>query len=171
MVGAAHPNQAAPPKALLPVADIDPNEGAASDTGGDSESDSDTTVSANRGTAARHELAALIGPHRIAYVANDGIAIINPASDSDPVRIVAPEHANMNDLLAGFGSFVMFDQSGDTYGFELGVGSGDPTIYQLSTQGQVIAGQNHSLALVVHAPPDPVKIYVGNSSGRVHGSS
>ncbi|MXW61610.1 MAG: hypothetical protein F4Y27_04415 [Acidimicrobiaceae bacterium] len=159
------PESSSAPEGSLPVTDIDPSEGAASDTGGDSESDSDTTVSANRSTAARHELASLVGRHRIAYVAHDGIAIINPASDSDPARIVAPEHANMNDLLAGFGSFVMFDQSGDTYGFELGAGSGDPTIYQLSTQGQVIAGENHSLALVVHAPPDPVKIYVGNASG------
>lgn len=150
----------------LPVTDIDPNDGTASATGDDSRGDdSDTSVSESRLTAVRLELAALVGRHRIAYVAPDGIAVVNPASDGDPVRIVTPELANMDDLLAGFRSFVMFDQSGDTYGFELGAGSADLTIYQLSTQGQVIAGENHSLSLVVRAPPDPVKIYVGNSSG------
>ena len=160
------PESVSAPEDSFPVTDIDPNEGPASDTDGDTGSDdSDRAVSEGRNTPAVRELALLVGQHRVAYVSPDGIAIVNPASDDDPVRIVTPEVATMNDLLAGFGSFVMFDQSGDTYGFELGAGSGDPTIYRLSSLGQVIVGEFNSLAIVVYAPPNPAKIYVGNSSG------
>ena len=160
------PESVSAPEDSFPVTDIDPNEGPASDTDGDTGSDdSDRAVSEGRNTPAVRELALLVGQHRVAYVSPDGIAIVNPASDGDPVRIVTPEVATMNDLLAGFGSFVMFDQSGDTYGFELGAGSGDPTIYRLSSLGQVIVGEFNSLAIVVYAPPNPAKIYVGNSSG------
>ncbi len=160
------PESVSAPEDSFPVTDIDPNERPASDTDGDTGSDhSDRAVSEGRDTLALRELALLVGQHRVAYVAPDGIAIVNPASDDDPIRIVTPAVATMNNLLAGFGAFVMFDQSGDTYGFELGDGSGDPTIYRLSSLGQVIVGEINSLAIVVYAPPNPARIYVGNSSG------
>ncbi len=148
----------------LPVPDIDPNDGAASITGDDPEGD-DATVSASRSTDAPRKLASLIGRHRISYVAEDGIAIVTPDSVLDPVRILTPGHVGMDDLLTGFGSFIMFDEQGHTYGFKRDGSSTTQRVYILFTQGQVIVGENSSFALAVGSVDTAEHIYVGNSSG------
>ena len=107
----------------------------------------------------------LIGQYQVAFVVADGVAIVNPTADHDPVRILTPENVTMDDLLVGFGSFVMFDERGHTYGFKRDDELEDPTVYRLSTQGPIIAGDDSSFAMTVDAATNPAYIYVGNSSG------
>ena len=145
---------------LFPVTDIDPSEAAAPDTSDDSDA-----VLETRKTTALLELAALLGQHRIAYVANDDIVVVDPASVSDPVKILIPEQAGIEDLLVGFGSSVMFDEQGRTYGFKHDDASPFPKVYLLFKQGQVIAGENSSFALATGNSDSVEHVYVGNSSG------
>ena len=156
----ATPEPATAPEISRPATSIGPSEDPESLTA----DDSDASVIEDPITAARSALRLLIGQHRVAFVVADGVAIVNPAADDEPVRIMTPEDVTMDDLIDGFGPLVMFDERGDTYGFKPDDGSDDPTVYRFSTHGQIIAGDDESLALVVDAAANPAHIYVGNSS-------
>ncbi len=109
-------------------------------------------------------LASLMGRHRLAYVAADGVVIVNPTA-VDPVSVVTAEQVTMNDLLTGFDSFSMFEEQGHTYGFKRDAEAATQRVYLLFTQGEVIAGEKSSFALAVGGTEVADHLYVGNSSG------
>ncbi len=158
------------PDGLLPFTENTSNEGPIADTtdgtGGD-EVDGELTdgaLSEGAVVTTQRTLASLMGRHRLAYVATDGVVIVNPMS-VDPVSVVTAEQVTMNDLLTGFDSFSMFDEQGHTYGFKRDAESATQRVYLLFTQGQVIAGEKSSFTLAVGGSETADHLYVGNSSG------
>lgn len=116
----------------------------------------------------RHYFAQHIGGHQFAYlVSGEGaIALVNPAVSTESTQLVAPSEANMDDLLAGYGRFVMYDRDSGTYGFVVGDALSAPSVHRLpATWGLVIVGAGDHLALVFDDPPDPARLFVGSSSG------
>lgn len=161
---------ASEPDDLLPFTENNANEGSVADTtdgsGGD-EFDTglaDGVLSEGAIVATQRTLASLIGRHRLAYVATDGVVVVNPMS-VDPVSILTPEQVTMDDLLTGFDSFSMFEEQGHTYGFKRDAESATERVYLLFTQGEVIAGEKSSFALAVGGTEAADHLYVGNSSG------
>ena len=159
------------PETLLPLTENTSNEGPTADTadgsGGD-ELDADTgdrTVSDVRIAITRETLLSAIGRHRLAYASPDGIVIVNPAAAENPVSVLMPEQATMDVLVAGFDSFSMLHEQGRTYGFKRGAESNARRVFILFTQGQVIAGEKSSFALVLGDTEAVDHIYIGNSSG------
>ena len=159
------------PDTAPPSADNTPDEGPIADTtvgSGDDELGSDTDdriVSDVRIEITRQTLLQLIGRHRLAYVSPEGIVIVNPAAEENPVSLVTPEQATMDVLLAGFDSFSMLHEQGHTYGFKRDSELNTLRVYILFTQGQVIAGEKSSFALAVDGTETDEHLYVGNSSG------
>lgn len=115
--------------------------------------------------ATKGALVSLIGANRLAYASPDGVVIIDPAAPVDPVSVLEPLQVTMIDLLSGFDSFSMLHEQGHTYGFKRDVGSDTRRVYQLATQGQVVAGPKSSFSLVVGGAEAVDHLYVGNSSG------
>lgn len=107
----------------------------------------------------------LIGQHQLAYVSNDGVTIVNPASLQEPVRTVAPEYTTISHLIDGFGTLVMVDPRGATYGIRLGNDLEDLTVYNLSSQWQISFGENNLIAHAFGLSQGPSHIYVGPPSG------
>lgn len=159
------PDDAQPFAENLP---IDPPTAEATDGSGSEGIDADTggpVVSGDGVASTRETLMALIGGHRLAYASADGIAIVEPAAAENPVSVVTPEQATMNDLLVGFDSFSIFHEQGHTYGFQRSSDSAELKVLQLFTQGQVVAGAGSSFTLAVGDTEAADQLYVGNSSG------
>ena len=116
----------------------------------------------------RHYFAQHTGGHQFAYLVSDGeaVALVDPAVSTESTQLVNPSEANMDDLLEGYGSFVMYDRASGTYGFVVDNAPSAPSVHRLSaTWGLVIVGADDHLALVFDEPPDPARLFVGNSSG------
>ena len=143
-----------------PVADTNGGSG-----GGELDGEpADGALSEGAIVTTQRTLASLLGRHRLAYVAADGVVVVNPMA-VDPVSVVTAEQVTMEDLLTGFDSFSMFEEQGHTYGFKRDPGSAAARVYLLFTQGEVIAGENSSFALAVGGVEAADHLYVGNSSG------
>lgn len=162
---------ASEPDTPAPLTEDDATGGPSADPGAGSGGDEieanigGRIVADDRATSTRETLLSLIGRQRIAYVAPDGIAIVDAAAAEDPVRVVTAQQVGMDDLLPGFGSFAMLHEQGHTYGFRRDPGTEQERVFQLFTRGQVIAGEQASFTLAVGGPEALEQLYVGNSSG------
>ena len=162
------------PDALVPLAENTDDDATAdtNDGSGSAEPDGDLpagdlpdgVASSGAAVSAQRTLASLLGRHRLAYAAADGVVVVDPES-TDPVRILIPEQVTMEDLLVGFDSFSMFEEQGHTYGFKRGAGSVAERVYVLFTQGEVVAGERGGFALVVGGAEAADHLYIGNSAG------
>ena len=158
-----NPEPAATPEISLPDRDTDPNE----DSGPQANDVLTDNDPANQMDAARSALRELIGQHQLAYAVDGGVAIVDPGADDEPTRVAKPVNVTINDLFGGFGGFIMFDDGGRTHGFKRHDAPEELTVYRLSSQGQIIAGEKNEFALAAHPSLDPAYIYVGNSAGIV----